>query len=309
MDIQAAAGIEIFGRALRYAEVEHENGHHRLLRLGSCSFDFDVVDELIRRDSPQHLGVVTEALQDVLSGATSRHLRMAVHPPDAYAFTTAVPSALDAQARQKRLEEETALLIGQPEAAQLQVSAQATHAVAPAADKAEPVDWTQALALPHVVRGRAGRILRALPHHTHEWGLSTKGAARIARWTEAQNAAASDMSAPFALVVGWYGAHVEYVVLHEGAWYYGHHAETESTDDSVYFATALLHRLDISIADVGRVYLYGQNVDLDAFGSLRAVFDTSPRVLDPLAVVGLSPEELDNHFEPEEYAPCIGVAL
>lgn len=322
MEIQAAAGIDILGATLRYAEVDRANSRYRLLRLGSCSFDFDVVRELVHRDSPQHLSVVAEALRDVLRGATSRHLRIAIHPRDAYAFTTPVPSELDAQARQKRLERETALVVGQPEAAQLQVSAQVTRSEAQSEHEKQPgvhpereeqveeqVNWTQALALPQVVNGRIERVIRSLPHHSHEWMLSTEGAAQIARWTEQQRKADLEEAPPFSLVIGWYGAHAEYVVLREGAWYYGHHADTESAGDCAYFATALLNRLGVSIADVGRIYLYGRELDLEAFAPLQAVFGVAPQRLDPLAVVGISPEEMDNHFEPEDYAPCIGVAL
>lgn len=308
--MQATAGIELVGSGLRYAEVKQTHAGYRLLRLGNCSFDFDVVGELLHSDTPRHLSVIAEALRDVLRGAESRRLRIAIHPHDAYAFTTPLPTEEGDSARQRQLEDATALVVGQPAATQLQVEARAARP-ASASGAGESAAWTQALALPQVVRGRISRVTRQLPHRTHEWRLSTEGAAQVARWVEQQAdpSGAPPSEKPFSLAVGWYGAHAEYVVLREGEWFYGHYAATDSIADSAYFAAMLLSRLNVSVADVGRLYLYGRDLDLDAFAPLQAVFGTTPQRLDPLAVVGVSPDKLENHFEPAEYAPCIGAVL
>lgn len=306
--MQATAGIELLGYGLRYAEVKSTPNGYQLLRLGNCSFDFDVVAELLHGDTPRHLSVVAEALQDVLRGSTARHLRIAIHPQDVYAFTIPLPAERGSAERQQHLDEAAALLVGQPAASQLQVEAQTARQPA-TADEGEPMAWTQALALPNVVQGRLGRITRQLPQQRHEWKLSTEGAARIVQWTE-KHASESDASdAPFSLAVGWYDTHAEYVVLREGEWFYGHYAPTDSIADCAYFAAMLLSRLNVSLAEVGRLYLYGRNLDLDAFAPLEAAFGTAPERLDPLAPVGVTPDKLENHFEPAEYAPCIGAVL
>ena len=43
METPARAGIDVYGSALRYVELERFGARYRLLRLGRCDFDFDIV--------------------------------------------------------------------------------------------------------------------------------------------------------------------------------------------------------------------------------------------------------------------------
>lgn len=306
MNIQAAAGIDINGTGLRYAEVQRRPDGHRLLRLGSCDFDFDVAHEMLHAETPENLEVVAEALQDVFRGAVSRTLRVSFHPPDVYAFTTALPNDLPASARQQRLNQETALLVGAETSDGLYISSQALQAEA--LPEADDLDWMRVLALPDAVQERFERVLAPLPHTDHHWMLSTEGSAGVAQWME-QQAPENRTYAPFTLLIGWYGAYAEYALLHYSDWYFGHHAAMGSANDCAYFSAALLDQLGIQQSEVGRIFLYGKDIDLGAFAPLQAVFGVAPDVLDPLAIVGVDPHRLEGDFSPEVYAPCIGAAL
>ena len=68
MEARARAGIELHDTALRYAELERRGDRYQLLRLGSCDFDFGVLDEL-QAEAPRYLDIVGEALRDVLARA------------------------------------------------------------------------------------------------------------------------------------------------------------------------------------------------------------------------------------------------
>lgn len=306
MDIQAVAGIDIYGAALRYAEVQHRNGEYRLFRLGSCDFDFDVAHEMLHADEPQHLDIVAEALGDVFKGAASRHLRVAFHPLDGYAFTTTVPTELSEADRGQRIDREAALLIGTRTEGALHVTSQPVRTAT--LPDGETVDWLHVLALPEPVQTRFEHVFRALPHARYEWMLSTEGSTNVVQWIE-QREATERPDEPFTLLIGWYDTHTEYALLQRGDWYFGHHAATGSETDCAYFSAALLDHLQIPLASVGRIYLYGKDIDLESFAPLQAVFGVTPLQLNPLAVVGVDPANLEGQVDPAVYAPCIGATL
>jgi len=321
MTIQAAASIDIHGTRLRYAEVQQPPDGYRLLRLGSCDFDFDVTHELLRATAPAHLDVVAEALQDAFRGSVAQTLRVAFHPPDVHAFTTALPTDLPDPARQQRVNQETALLMGAETSEGLYISSEMLQAEA--LPDADALDWLRVLALPDAVQERFERVLAPLPHSEHRWMLSTEGAARVAQWASQQAAVqpgpspsstlpqqpSAAASAPFTLLVGWYGDFAEYALLHNSEWYFGHHAAIGSANDCAYFSAALLDHLDVPLGAVGRVSLYGKDVDPSAFAPLQAVFGVAPEVLDPLMAVGVDQQQVEGDFAPDVYVPCIGAAL
>src|SRR5690606_10565174 len=104
MDAQARAGIEFSDTVLRYAEVEQYGSRYRLLRLGTCDFDFRLVEDLLQRHDPDAIEVVREALQDVFSGSIASTLHAALHPALTTSFFTSVPSGVSGGERLQRLQ-------------------------------------------------------------------------------------------------------------------------------------------------------------------------------------------------------------
>src|SRR5690606_14335340 len=123
MDAQARAGIEFSDTVLRYAEVEQYGSRFRLLRLGTCDFDFRLVDDLLHRHHPDALEVVREALQDVFSGSIATSLHAALHPSLTTSFFTSIPAGLSTEERRRRLANEAMLLTGAERPETLNVSA------------------------------------------------------------------------------------------------------------------------------------------------------------------------------------------
>lgn len=302
MQRQAFASIDLSWATLRYAEVEHHANGVRPLRLGSCDFDFDVTRELLHTETPTHLDVVADALSDVFGGATSKQLRVVVHPPEAYSFVTVVPKDLPDPERAERFQEEASLLAGTESSQALHITASTVFA-----ETHLDVEPVHVLAVPDDRHARLETVTEGMPHNDVQWILSTQAAAQV--MTHAAMPSDTDETT-ISMVVGVYPEYTEYGLLRNGRWYFSHHADAEEPVDVTYFATALLDQLDIPRSAVTRIGLYGIGASVDAFAPFETVFDVSPESIDPFGVLGLDHSAIQGtDFGMGAYVPCIGAAL
>lgn len=304
MEAHARAGIDIYGNVLRYAEVEQYGTRFRLLRLGSCEFDFDVGAELLSGGQPQHLETVAEAVGDVFSGSIASALHVALHPPGCYSFFTPVPAETPEAARKVRLQQEAAVLAGVETPLRLTADALYSEQIV---DDGQ-LDWVHVLAVEETDYGRLEHILNRLPKPRHRLMASMQAAALVVGHL-ASGEAEDDGSSPFTLAIGWYPTHIEYTLCRDGRWYFSHYTDAGTGADSAYFSAALLGRLRLTPGAVGRVLVYGSGIDLDDFDILRHVFAVVPERLNPLRVVDLDPASLAPGFDAEAYVACVGAAL
>ncbi len=114
--------------------------------------------------------------------------------------------------------------------------------------------------------------------------------------------------APYTLVLGAYAGHVELGIVHQGAWYHGHHGPVGEPDDAAYFAIALLDRIGLGTVEVGRFLLYGKNADVSAFHLLADLLGREPALFDPLAIFGRSHTGASRELL-ANYVPCVGALL
>lgn len=306
MHVQARASIDLQGAVLRYAEVERYGARYRLLRLGSCDFDFDAAGELLADEAPPHLDVIADAIADVFDGSTAAHLRVALHPPAGHAFFTPLPADLPPDARRKRLEVEALLL----------TDAEAPHALRLGADSVyhetlgdgRSLEWYHVFAVSARIQERFERALAAFPRAHRRLTTSMSGTAALVGQLETLQPRPDD-APPFALAIGCYPGLVEYTLCQGTRWRFAHYAHASAPSDIVYYATSLLARLDIRPRDVGRVLLYGDAPDPALAALLQAVFHREAVPIDPLAVVDLDPGSLASTFDATGYTPAIGVAL
>jgi hypothetical protein len=308
MEANARAGIDIYGNVLRYAEVEQYGTRYRLLRLGSCDFDFDVADAVWQADQSGHLSTVAEALADVFAGSAADQFQVTVHPPTCFSFFTPVPAGISDAARKVRLQQEAALLAGTD--IPLRLTADALYS-AYVGDPAERVDWVHVLAVPERIHTRFDRILRSLPQARHRLMVSMQAAAAtVGRLLPLHaNGGTADAEAPYTLAVGGYGGHVEFTLCHRQRWHFSHFTDTGPAADLAYYAVALLQRLHLHPADVGTLYVYGHPQDTGLADLLERVFHRRPAALNPLEVVDLDAGSLTADFDAEAYVSCMGAAL
>ncbi len=310
MQAQARAGIDLYQNVLRYAEVEQYGNRYRLLRLGSCDFDFDLTQELLSHTSSGNLETVAEALKDVFAGSVSEQISVAIHPPGGYSFFTPLANSLTSVQREARIAEEVKLLTYPAvESTSLHVTADPVYEET--MEDGRGVSWFHVWAMHDFVHERFQQIFGALPYRTHQLKLSMQAAAAVVTGLEerGKNRAARTGEVAYTLALGWYGSHVEYTLCRNGRWYFSHYATVQSLADSAYFAVTLLRRLGLRPSDIVQVYVYGRGIEENDFAIFAAIFDTQPERLNPIPVVDLDPGSLSTDFDAEAYVPCIGVAL
>lgn len=306
MHVQARASIDLQGTVLRYAEVERYGARYRLLRLGSCDFDFDAASELLADEAPPHLDVVADAIADVFEGSSAAHLRVALHPPAGHAFFTPLPADLAPEARRKRLEVEALLL----------TDAEASHALRLGADSVyhetlddgRTLEWYHVFAVSARTQERFEHVLRAFPRAHRRLTTSMSGVAALVAQLETVRPR-PDEAPPYSLALGVYDGIVEYTLCQGVRWRFAHYAHASAPSDVVYYATALLARVGLRPRDVGRLLLYGDAPDPALTALLEAVFGREAAPIDPLAVVDLDPGSLAASFDATGYTPAVGAAL
>ena len=302
MEAHARAGIDIYDRVLRYAEIEQYGARYRLLRLGSCDFDFDVGKDVLFGRHGDRLSTVSDALRDVFAGSVAGNLHISVHPPRCYSFFSPLPVGSPSSERKIRLQQEAALLAGTDQP--LHITADAVHSQA--LGSGDKVEWVHVLAVEDRFQKRVSTIVKELPHSRSRLmvGMQT-AAATVARLSTSYER----WRGPFSLALGWYADHVEYALVHEGRWYFSKFTDAVPPVDVAYFAVELLQRLRLRPAQVGRLFLYGNQVDPYLFTDLETVFDLEAEKLNPLAALDLDAGSLASDFDAEAYVGCIGAAL
>jgi len=302
-----SAAVHLQGSSLRYAEAERAESSHRLLRLGHRDFSFDVARELLDDNPGGSFDRVVEAIGDVLEGTEASTLAVSIHPPDGFSFFTPISAELPVRERKRHLLIQAALVTGSRSAKEMRMASQTVRTAQDSTGEA--MMWVHVLAVTDTVDDRIADVTDELGARTHKWMLSTEAATRVTAATELTGITQEQALRPYTLAVGQYPSHTEYTLSRDRQWYHSHHApEAKTPTDRVYFAVGLLNRLDVPLNAVGRLFLYGKDVDVDAHAPMRAVFGLETETLDPRnAVTGV------DQFAPDDedlcdYVPCIGAA-
>lgn len=306
MDIRAQAGIDLYGTVLRYAEVERYGSQFRLLRLGSCDFEYNLLAEVFYTPDSPHLETIAEAIGGVLEGCAASQVRLAIHPPESYSFFTPLPSNSPTLVYRDRVRSEIELLTQQPiGAVHLAAEAARTETL----EEGERVDWFHVMAISQGVQKRLKELVRRLPNTSLRSVSSMHGAVQAVRYLENRSANALLMDSGFSLVVGYYPSHIEYSVCQQGTWYFSHHTRPATATDSVFLALTLLRQLRVEVQAFQRIYVYGVAVDPAVFEIFQKVMRVVPEPLDPMQLMDLEPGSLPADFDVKAYVPCIGIAL
>ena len=304
MEAHARAAIDIYDRVLRYAEVEQYGSRYRLLRLGSCDFDFDVGKELGSTNNSENLASVSDALREVFTGSVASTLCVTIHPEQCYSFFSPLPATSDSEDRKVRLQREAALVAGSD--VPVHITADAIHAQT--LNSGDSVDWVHVLAVDERIHRQIDLVAKPLPPSRRRLMVGMHAAANaVARLQHRRKENVDPV--PFALAIGLYAGHIEYTLCHGEQWYFGRYTDAVPPADVAYFAAAMLNQLRLSPKKVSRLYLYGNAVDLSHFSDLQIMFDVEGNKLNPLEILDLDPGSLDSNFEVEAYVGCIGAAL
>ncbi|MFB6247366.1 MAG: hypothetical protein ABEL97_02215 [Salinibacter sp.] len=307
MDDSVSAALSIERNVLRYAELERRDDGVRLLRHGEERASSDLTRSLLRADGdPEHTRRVKALLGARFDDTSARDLRVTVHPPDSYSFFTPISSDAPVRDRKRQLLQKAALVTGVRSTESLHMTSE-TVRTAQDSD-GEPFMWVHVLAVPDAVDERMAEIVRGLTFRGHAWMVSSEAASQVISRLERAGGSAQEALRPYTLSVGQYPTHTEYALSRNREWYHAHYTEeTESADNRVYFAVGFLNRVDVPLDRVGRLFVYGVDVDLEAYAPFERVFGQEPERLDPFRVVERGTG--DPPSDPSAFAPCIGAGI
>lgn len=308
MNAYAQAGIELDGTVLRYAEVEHYATNYRLLRLGSCDFDFDVAEQLLHASESEHLETIATALGDVFRGSLARQFNIVLHPPACHSFFAPVLTGHTEDKLEAHLLHEAELLTASNTSEALQVTTTSLYTQRLSAER--ELEWFHVLVLQEAVQARFARIAEKLPYPHYRLNLSTGAAAAVVGRIEHKTLPPTHRTdQPYTLAIGQYDSHFEYTLCHNGQWRHSHHTRSGTALDAAYFATRFLKHLRVPHHEIGRIFVYGKRNSLDDFAPYADLFGCAAERLNPILAVDLDPASLDDSFAAESYVPCIGSAL
>lgn len=307
IDDPVSAALSIEGDVLRYAELERRDDGVRLLRCGEQQFSFDLTRSLLGEDAPpEHTRRVEEVLGATFEDTSARDLCVTVHPPDSYSFFTPISSDAPVRDRQRQLLQQAALVTGVRSTKSLHMTSETVRTTQDS--EGNPFMWVHVLAVPDVVDEQMTEIVQELPFREHTWMVSSEAASRVTGRLERAGGSAQEALRPYTLAVGQYPTHTEYALSRNREWFHAHYAEeAESIDNRAYFAVGFLNRVGVSLDGVGRLFVYGVDVDPEAYAPFARIFGQDPEMLDPFRVVE---DRTDGPpSAPSALAPCIGAAI
>lgn len=308
MSESLSAALHLRGKTLCYAEIEHLETSRCLRRVNRQSFDFEVMEALRDpKEGSDSLDRLAEAMRQQLKGTAAPVVKVAIHPLDGFSFFTPLSTELSVQERKRELVRQSALVTGVRSPHSLHLASQTVRTTTDG-DEA-PLMWVHVLALPKEVERRMDALLEDCPVRSHSWMVSSEAAARLMGRIERTTPSHEEALRPYSLAIGEYPAHTEYALSRNREWYHAHYTQAaDSPEDRAYYAVGFLNRIDVPLTGIGRLFVYGADVDLEAYAPLKPIFGPQPERLDPLRVVQKG-DEVAPDEEMSSYLLSIGAGM
>lgn len=305
MDAYVRAGVDITGRAVRYAEVSQCASGRRLSRLGRIDVDEDILGSVLSGGDDERISAVSEALAEAFSGSEDGHgiddLRIAVSPRAGHSFRVPLSAGTGPDVRRSCLRQAADLLVapGKP----LRITADTIGAM----PRDDAVAWMHVLAVGERLDECLRRLVRHVPAKRTRLmsgahaAVSMIGCAEAAREDVGEN--------PCVLGIGWHADRLDYVFCTGKVWRFGGFAEGVEPIDAAYLGVHAASRFGIPPSGVKTVYIYGETAPDALFSELRAVFGGDIRALHPAALQDVPVTSPPSDADVPAYAGCIGGAL
>lgn len=294
----STAGVEFSGDLMRYAEVEHADGHYRLLRLGNCEFEFNASD-VVFGTGPVHLrSAVREALGDIFRDTEASVFRFVIPSHLQTRFTTAVPLEADVNQRSALIGYETRLFTGNREGGD----------VFPAHLRTNPDTGAQRFAVSHIDES-VSEVLRDVVSVFP--GVPVQLAPSMMATTLAFRHIAHREQLPgrFYLVLGCQEDSTDIILMQGAEPLTQDHVRTVHPADTAYQALLACSRFGRAWHEVDGVLVYGPRAAEVSASALPAAFGDRVRTLNPGVIVDLEDERFGPDFPIEAFVPVIGSAI
>ncbi len=301
MSEKIRSGISFHGSRMRYAEVEQTGAALRLVRLGSCDFDFDA-EKAALEGTPSRLDIIRQAVSDVFSGTRSIDFTVVLPPRSVISFFSPVSDRAPEAEKKRQLEADIILVGGRDSA--LSVSAEPVFSENAGG---EDVTWYQVAAIQAPVRRNMAGVLSDFSGVNNHFMTSMQAATRVAAWIEDRRAGSG--AGTVAAAVGCYDDCTEISILDAGRWRHGVCSKSTLASDVAYALLDELERLDLSAGDLNTVYVYGDRTNGTMATALAAATNAAVTILDPLALFDNHPVDERSSFEPGQYVLAVGASL
>ena len=294
----STAGVEFSGDLMRYAEVGHEDGRFRLLRLGNCEFEFDA-ESVVFGEGPGHLhGVIREALGDIFQDTEASTFRFVIPSGLQTRFTTAVPLEADVNQRSALIGFETRLFTGN----------RAGGDVFPAHLRSDPEVGAQRFAVSHIdetVSEALRDISSVFP------GVPVQLAPSMMASTLAFRHIAhrERLSGRRYLLLGCHPDSCDVILMHGAEPLNQDHVERAHAEDVAYHGLLACSRAGLAWHEVDGVFAYGAHAAVCASGVLKEAFGDQASTLNPGVIVDLEEDRFGEDFPIEAFVPVIGSAI
>jgi len=306
MNDSVSAAITIRGEVLRHTVLEWERDKSRVQGVGRHDFEFDLGKALLGSEEQEGtMDPVLSVLDDVLAPDPVRTLAVAVHPPDVYSFFTPVAADASAEDRQRRIQQQVALMTGKPSAEPFRVVP--TDVRGAQDSEGERLTWVHVLAVPTSADTQVRRLVDSLPVDSFTWTVTTAAAARALTRLRGDSTQ-EETQHSYLLCLGQYPTHTEFSVSRDDSWYHAQYTEeVEHPENQVYFAVEFLNRVEVPLDHVDQISTYGEAVNSKTAGSFERVLGATPQHVDPLREMQ-DPPAL-NGEDRSAYVPSVGAAL
>ncbi len=290
------AGVFFEQSQMRYAEVERAAQGPRLLRLGSCDFDFDA-EAAILRGEQDRLDTIRDALVDVYAGTDSEDFCVVLPSSAGVAFFAPVPAEMDVEARSRLLAQEAAIVAGSDTYQLVSAERTARDGGDGAADQ-----WHFVAAIPQVLKDCLAGLLEVFPAVRQHYLTASQAAVRIA------------LSKPPAsprprVLVGCHAGHADIALTDPEKLVTGKTVITEAASDTCYYLAAMLVDEGLESDQLDTVLLYGTAADDELLQMVRSRICARAGRLNPLEVVINDPASVKASFDATRYVLCIGGAV
>lgn len=290
MSESISAAIHLYDSTFSFAEIERLDSSHCLRRVNRRTFSFDVLEVLKGDAESEAFDRLAEALRDELTRTEASTVKMVIHPLAGFSFFTLVSAELSVQDRKQALVQQAALVTGARSARTLHLALRTVRTVPD--HEGGSLVWIHVLVLPDEVESRVAKVVDESPVRGHSWMVSSEAAAHLMGGIEGTRPSHEEALQPYSLAIGEYPTHTEYALSRNREWHHAHFTQAaDRPEDRAYYAVAFLNRIDVPAKSIGRLFLYGSEVDLDAYAPLESIFGPQPEYLDPLHVVQKMDEE------------------
>jgi len=294
----STAGVEFSQSLMRYAEVEQNDGRHRLVRLGSCEFGFDATHAFFERGTVQFQDAIRDAMADIFRDTTASRFSVVIPSTRQTRFASMIPADADAAL--------STALVGYD--ADLFTEGREGGDVFPVQLAPQAGAHIERYAVSHVDASVSGSlsVLQPVFPDTRVDMLPSMSAALIAYRAIVSRTPTTEHPR---LLIGVVDDGFEVMLLRGSALLSQEFVQVDAAATLAYRSLLCCHRSGFTWEEIDRVLLYGLLSPDRVSDALEEAFGPCVERINPGVVVGLEEDHFGDDYPIASFLPVVGAAL